>query len=654
MQTDIFISGVTSLKIRIKIELSILVVGVLATATALAAIISNRLLLGESKQLLLDKTTQIAGLAAAQERAFWLIIGLLILTFIVCLAVDVFLIRTLVRPIRSLAKSAQQIADGDLNESIGNNRRDEIGDAMRNTAKIKDSIERLTSESLRLSEAAVEGNLSVRAAESGFQGDYLKIIRGMNQTVDAFEAPITAVEAQLKIISSGEKMPKLDNPYRGIYAGIIDRLNDVRDSLYVLLNGANELSSHTKAGDLEFRADGNGLKGGFAALINGFNDSIHSIAVPLQKVKQVMVRMANGDNSTRIEGEYSGEIKELVDSVNNEAEQISHVVGEISETITKVSQHRLDLEKLKDYRGDWLPISKAINSTLELLNETILEISDAAEQVAMGSTQLSDSSQTLSQGATEQASSIEELTSTITEIADQTRANAQYAKEASDISGKSHEEAREGNERMNRLLDSMNEINEASSGISKIIKVIDDISFQTNMLALNAAVEAARAGQYGKGFAVVADEVRNLATRSAEAVKETTEMIEGSIQKTKMGTKLASETAEYFKKIVEGSEKTSKLVSEIAQASNEQASRISQVDTGIEQVSQIVQTNSAMAEESAASGEELSGQAATLKEMVARFELRKSGKQAPAAPAKQETVVALPVAQAAAVGTSKY
>jgi methyl-accepting chemotaxis protein len=228
----------------------------------------------------------------------------------------------------------------------------------------------------------------------------------------------------------------------------------------------------------------------------------------------------------------------------------------------------------------------------------------------------------LAQGASEQASAIEQLTAAITEIAAQTKQNAFNANQANELALNARENASQGDEQMKEMLGAMEGINDSSANISKIIKVIDEIAFQTNILALNAAVEAARAGQHGKGFAVVAEEVRNLAARSASAAKETTDLIEGSIRKVQSGTKIANETAQALKKIVDGVSQAAALVGDIAVASNEQATGIAQVDQGIVQVSQVVQSNSAIAQQSAGASEELSEQAGLLKRNVAKLRIK--------------------------------
>ncbi|AFA48300.1 methyl-accepting chemotaxis protein [Acetobacterium woodii] len=307
------------------------------------------------------------------------------------------------------------------------------------------------------------------------------------------------------------------------------------------------------------------------------------------------------------------------------ANMISKPLQRMVEAAEAIADGNLNVMIKIDGRDEVGELGLAFEKMTGHINEIMTNIDSAAEQVAAGSKQIADSSIGLSQGATEQASSIEQLTASIEEISSQTRINADNANEANELAEITKENAELGNSEMKLMLQSMEEINESSSNISKIIKVIDEIAFQTNILALNAAVEAARARQHGKGFAVVAEEVRNLAARSADAAKETTRMIEGSIKKVDDGRKIASKTADALDKIVGNVAKVSDIVGNIASASNEQAIGISQINQGIMQVSEVVQVNSATSEESASASEELSSQAELLREQAAWFQLKNIG-----------------------------
>ncbi|MBP1754053.1 MAG: methyl-accepting chemotaxis sensory transducer with Cache sensor [Firmicutes bacterium] len=263
---------------------------------------------------------------------------------------------------------------------------------------------------------------------------------------------------------------------------------------------------------------------------------------------------------------------------------------------------------------------------IEMNNQIFTEVSQAAMQVEATSNQIAAGSQSLAQATTEQASVMEEINASIEEIASQSKGNADNSKKANSLVVSANESAMQGAAKMTEMTDAMNDINEASKNISKIIKVIDDIAFQTNILALNAAVEAARAGIHGKGFAVVAEEVRNLAGRSSEAAKETTELIEGTIRKTERGTMIAKETDESLTMIAEKISEVAKTIENISDMTSQQAGAILQVKEGISQVVGTTQTNSATAEESAAASLELSSQASLLKSSVSRFELDDSQK----------------------------
>ena len=315
---------------------------------------------------------------------------------------------------------------------------------------------------------------------------------------------------------------------------------------------------------------------------------------------------------------YKDETGQLIGAATEFMNGINHKM----DVLEKVADGNLDVQS--NILSDRDRVGRSLTKVVDSLNDMFAEIQSTASQVSIGSKQIADGAQSLAQGTTEQAASIEELSASVAEIADSTKENATIANKTSQLSETIRENAEKGSRQMDEMITAVGEINEASKNISKIIKTIDDIAFQTNILALNAAVEAARAGQHGKGFAVVAEEVRNLASKSAEAAKDTGDLIQNAMEKAELGVRIAGETAESLKGIVAGINESSKLMVEIAGASEQQSLGISQINIGIEQVAQVVQQNSATAEESAAASEEMSGQSDMLQQYVEQFKLRGS------------------------------
>ncbi len=269
-------------------------------------------------------------------------------------------------------------------------------------------------------------------------------------------------------------------------------------------------------------------------------------------------------------------------------------------------------------------MGNALYTLVERNGSALGNINDAAYQVMTSASQVASASESLAQGSTEQASAIEQITSSISEIAEKTRENANQANHAANLVNEAIKDVEKGNEEMREMMIAMEDINKSSESISKIIKVIDDIAFQTNILALNAAVEAARAGDAGKGFAVVAEEVRNLAAKSAAAAEETAEMIEASIEKVSIGSRIADETAKALEDISNAVKESEVIINNIAESSNYQATAVAQINQGIGQVSQVVQTNSATSEECAAASEELSNQAVRMRDLLSIYKLDES------------------------------
>jgi len=353
-----------------------------------------------------------------------------------------------------------------------------------------------------------------------------------------------------------------------------------------------------------------------------------AIVTPVKEIEKAMEAVKDGklDEAT-IEYSSKDELGKLSDAVRETVNRLQVLIPDIAKLGKELGNGNFDIksEHYEVYVGDYNEILLALRYIRDNLTITIRQIEEAASQVLAGSQQVSDGAQNLSQGATEQASAIEELAATIAELSDKVQANAQNAGHAGDMSAEAGAGVFESNTHMQELMVAMNEINDTASNIGKIIKTIEDIAFQTNILALNAAVEAARAGAAGKGFAVVADEVRNLAGKSAEAAKNTTDLIESAIKAIQSGTEQATATATSLQAVVEKASIVDTKVQEIREATEQQAIAINQIGTGIDQISAVVQNNSATAEQSAAASEELTSQANMLKELTDSFTLVDDG-----------------------------
>lgn len=345
---------------------------------------------------------------------------------------------------------------------------------------------------------------------------------------------------------------------------------------------------------------------------------------PINGVVEAANHIAAGNFDIHIEVQSEDEIGMLSAAFLKLSEHMREIMGDLTTTFQEIARGNFDSQSDKEflYVGQYQLLYESVGVLLVDLSRTMNEINQSADQVSSGSEQVSSGAQGLSQGATEQASSIEELSAAIIEISRKMKDTADFSKEVHSSNRRSSEELENCSTQMEELVKAMGDISVSSKEIAKIIKTIDDIAFQTNILALNAAVEAARAGEAGKGFAVVADEVRSLAGKSAEAAKNTTALIEGSVKSVEVGNKIAGVTAASMQKVIAISEEAADRVKKIADASQLQAQAIEQVTQGVDQISGVVQNNSATAEESAAASEELNAQAMMLKELVGRFKRR--------------------------------
>ena len=349
------------------------------------------------------------------------------------------------------------------------------------------------------------------------------------------------------------------------------------------------------------------------------------VVTPINKVSELAGEMVRGQlSTTNVRHNFANdEVGQFAGELQETKRALSACVSDIASIMNTMSMGDFTRTPSVQYPGDFESIEQSIHKIENDLGETLSKMNISSEEVLTGSNQMAEGSQSLADGTTRQASAIQEISATIADVSTQIASTAKNAAQAGDLSKQTEEKVIYQDGEIRNMVNAMNEISETSKKIENIIKTIEDIAFQTNILALNAAVEAARAGEAGKGFAVVADEVRVLASKSAEAAASTTALITASIDAVGKGAKIAFATADAMNEVKEMSANTANLINEIATASAEQNNSIRQITQGVDQISNVIQKNSATAEETAASCEELSGQSRILKEQVARFKIKR-------------------------------
>ncbi len=637
-------------------------------------------------------------------------------------------------PLNVAAEYVDRISKGDIPNKITDSYRGDFNEIKNNLNGCIDAVNFLVVDAGVLSKAAVEGKLATRADATKHQGDFRKIVQGVNDTLDSVIGPLNVAAEYVDRISKGDIPNKITDKYNGDFNEIKNNLNVCIDAVNLLVNDANILSKAAVEGKLATRADATKHQGDFRKIVQGVNDTLDSVIGPLNVAAEYVDRISKGDIPNKITDSYNGDFNKIkininqlieatkeiteitgkiasgnlsvaanersdqdqlmralnasidaintlvtdvmvlakaavegnlatradaskhqgdfrviVESVNHTVDAMVQPINESSKVLEKLAQGDLSARMIGEYKGNFSQIKESVNGLASSFNNALTDVAAAVEATASSSNQISSSAEQMAAGAQEQSSqtmqiagAIEQMTTTILE----TTKNSGLAAEQAKKSGKA---AEDGGEVIKETIDGMNRIAEVvknsalmvkelgtnSKQIGKIVGVINDIADQTNLLALNAAIEAARAGVHGKGFAVVADEVRKLAERTSNATKEIGEMInkiqtdigsavnsmELGTKEVEKGIKIAEKSGKSLNDIIASANGVVDVIAQVAAASEEQAATAEQISKSIEGINSVTQESASGVQQIAKAAEDLNNLTVNLQSLVARFKL---------------------------------
>ena len=590
---------------------------------------------------------------ALVEQTRLILIALVVTALLLSGLIAWLITRSITQPTAKLLELAQDMSAGNFSREVDTSRKDEIGTLAQAFAALRQSINNMKEDAMLLSRAAVEGKLSTRADANRHQGDYRRIVEGVNATLDAVIGPLNVAANYVDRIAQGSIPPKITDNYNGDFNVIKQNLNTCIDAVNLLIADAATLSRAAVEGKLNTRADANRHQGDYRRIVEGVNATLDAVIGPLNVAADYVDRIAKGAIPPKITDSYNGDFNVIkqnlntcIDAVNlliadanmlsqaavdgrieTRAEAIRHQgdyrkivegvnatldaivvpLNEVMQLLSAVEKGDMTVRVTGDYRGTFARLKDISNNTVTQLAQTITQVTLTADQVSNAASQVSATAQSLSQSSSEQAASVEETTSSIEQMTASINQNTENAKVTDGMAAKAAKEANEGGSAVRETVEAMKQIADK-------IGIIDEIAYQTNLLALNAAIEAARAGEHGKGFAVVAAEVRTLAERSQVAAQEIGQLAGSSV-------KLAEKAGALLDEIVPSIRKTSDLVQEIASASEEQSTGVSQINSAMEQLNQATQQNASASEQLAATAEEMGSQAGQLQQMMQFFRL---------------------------------